>query len=265
MSFQPVVPLGGYAGWTFLTRTLEAQSAAFSAAPLNERDTAYFRQNISTISSAADLVEDFQLLRVALGAFGLQEDQPNRAFIRTILDEGTSDNAALANRLADKRYRAFSEAFGFGESTPPKTQQAGFADRILARFERQEFERAVGEQDDSMRLALNLQRELPELAARGLTADTNWLSILGSPPLREVFETALGLPEGFGLIDLDQQVEQIRSRARVVLGTDDVATLARADQTDGVLRNFFGRAQIEGLTGAATPAAIALTLLQEIA
>ncbi|MBF9035243.1 DUF1217 domain-containing protein [Rhodobacterales bacterium HKCCE2091] len=262
MTFQPIVPMTGYARWAFLERTLDDQTEAFSRSPVNARDMEYFRENIGLVVSAEELVSDYRLLRVALSAYGLQDDLPNRAFIRTVLSDGTTDDDALSNRLADKRYRAFSEAFGFGEVAIPKTQDSGFADRILARFERQEFERAVGEQSEEMRLGLTLQRELPEIAARDISNNAAWLSVMGNPPLREVFETALGLPEAFGLLDIDRQLETFQAKARQYLGTDDITEIASDEGTEKVLRNYFARAQINTLSQVATPASIALTLLQ---
>ncbi|MEM9317768.1 MAG: DUF1217 domain-containing protein [Pseudomonadota bacterium] len=265
MSFQPVVPLSGMAGWAFLSKTLDAQTEAYSRAPINARDMEYFRENIGQVFTAEELVSDYRLLRVALGAYGLQEDLPNRAFVRTILADGTTDPEALSNRLADKRYSAFSEAFGFGEVALPKTLETGFADTILARFERQEFERAVGEQNNDMRLALNLQRELPEILSEGLENDNAWLTVMGNPPLRSAFETALGLPESFGLIDIDQQLETLKDRARSILGTDNLSEIATDDGIENVIQNYLGRAQIASVTNIASPAAIAVTLLAPIA
>ena len=74
MSFQPVIPLGGYAGWTFLQRTREAQQQAFETSPQLARDVTYFEEKIGGITSAGDLVDDRRLLRVALGAFGLDDE-----------------------------------------------------------------------------------------------------------------------------------------------------------------------------------------------
>ena len=68
MSFQPVIPAGGYAGWTFLNRTREVQQSAFEASPQISRDVAAFEERIGSITSAEELVGDRQLLRVALGA-----------------------------------------------------------------------------------------------------------------------------------------------------------------------------------------------------
>ena len=39
-----------------------------------KRDTEYFQEKISSITSAEELVSDRRLLTVALGAFGLQDD-----------------------------------------------------------------------------------------------------------------------------------------------------------------------------------------------
>ena len=67
------------------------------------------------MTSAADLVADRRLLKVALGAFGLEGEIDKKAFVRKILEEGTADPASLANRLTDKSYYKLAEAFGFGD------------------------------------------------------------------------------------------------------------------------------------------------------
>jgi hypothetical protein len=262
MSFQPLLPLGGYAGWRFLSSSLESQVARFAKDPVQARDMTYFRENIGQVTTAEELVSDFRLLRVALSAFGLQDDLPNRAFIRTALAEGVTDDGALANRLADKRYRAFSEAFGFGGPQPPKTQLPGFAERILARFERQTFEQAVGAQNEDMRLALTAQREVSELAGRGLTDTTAWLSVLGNPPLRKVFETAFGLPASIGTLDLDQQLKAFRNGADRLFGSSEFAQFADPDRLEGVIRAFTFRAEAAAGPSPLTPGYAALTLLQ---
>lgn len=262
MSFQPLLPLGGYAGWRFLSSSLDAQVARHAKDPAQARDIAYFRDTIATVTTAADLVSDFRLLRVALGAFGLQDDLPNRAFIRKVLEEPVSDDGALVNRLADKRYRAFSEAFGFDGPLPPRTALPSFAGSILARHERQSFELAVGEQSEDMRLALTAQRELPELAARGLSDTTGWLSVLGNAPLRKVFETAFGLPAAVGTLDLDRQVKAFRQGAERVLGTPDFAAFSDPDHVEGLIRSFTFRAEAAAGPSPLTPGYAALTLLR---
>ncbi|WJY22713.1 DUF1217 domain-containing protein [Fontisubflavum oceani] len=262
MTYQPVIPSSGYSGWTFLNRTMAEQSAAFSQSPALERDMEYFREKIGQVKTADELVKDYRLLRVALGAFGLQEDIQNKAFIKRVLEDGVVADGALANRLTDKRYRAFSEAFGFGTTLPPKTGYPGFANKILSGFERQEFEIAVGDQDADMRLALTAARELPQIAARGLSNDAAWLTVLGNPPLRRVFETAFSLPASIGGISLDQQLTTFRDRADQVLGSADLSQFSDPIVTENLVQTFLSRALIANIGGVSTSASIALTLLQ---
>lgn len=262
MTGAPVLPLGGYAGWRFLSATLPDQMSRLAASPLQARDMAYFRNRIATVTSAEAMVSDPRLLRVALGAYGLQDDLPNRAFLRKVLEEGTIAPDALANKLADKRYRSFSEAFGFGSPLPPRTQLPGFADRLLARFERQEFERAVGAANPDLRLALTAQRELPELAGRRLTDTTAWLTVLGTPPLRALFETAFGLPKAVGTLDLDLQLRAFRGGAERVLGTSDFTTFSDPGQVEALIRRFTLRSEAAAGPSPLTPGFAALVLLR---
>lgn len=264
MSFQPILPLTGYAGWRFLSGSLAAQQDRFGSDPVRARDMAYFREKIGQVTEAGALVSDFRLLRVALEAFGLQEDLPNRAFLRTVLAQPVEDPGALVNRLADKRYRAFAEAFGLGGPLPPRTTLPGFADRILARYERQGFEIAVGTQSEEMRLALGAARELPELAARGLSDTTAWLSVLGNPPLRRVFETAFGLPKSIGTLDLDLQVRAFRAGAERLTGESALAQFTDPDRVEAVIRSFTLRTEAAAGPSPLTPGFAALTLLRGI-
>lgn len=261
MSFQPVVPLSGIAGWSFLQRTYDSQFAAFNASPQLQRDTDYFRENISNVLTAEDLVSDRRLLSVALGAYGLADDIDNRAFVQRILEDGTEARDALANRLADERYKSFSDALGFGPNQIPQTILPGFAERVIGLYETQQFEQAVGAQDETMRIALFAQRELADLAQSGKSMDAQWFSIMGLPPLRSMMETALGLPASFGQIDIDKQLEVFRDKARQKLGTDNIAELVQPENLDRLTTTYLARSQINSFGLNTSSASIALSLL----
>ncbi len=262
MSVAPVLPAGGYLGWRFLGRTLAVQRTAFAAAPGRQRDEAYFRAKIGTIDTAEELVSDRRLLAVALGAFGLDADINARAFLRKVLESRTLDPTSLAGRLADKRYGEMAAAFGFGDYAVPRSKLSDFPDRILGAWRERQFEVAVGEQDRAMRLALGGRRELAALAARDVTDKTKWFTIMGNPPLREVFETAFGLPRGFAALDLDQQLASLRSHARRAFGDDRVAQFADPARMESLMRRFLIRAEIAQSGLSAAPAQAALTLLE---
>lgn len=263
MSFQPTIPIGGLAGWRFLERTMAAQRATFDKGPQLTRDIEYFKARIGQITSAEELVKDRRLLKVALGAFGLDEEIDKRFFVRKALAEGTDDERAFANRLTVPAYRKLAEAFGFGNAGGPNVAKEGFAEAIAAQYRERQFEVAVGRVDDSMRLALNFRREIGELAAAASDETKGWFALLGSRPLRAVIETALGLPREFAKLDIDRQRDVLRARTRAMFGEGSLAVFRDPAKVEKLITRFLARAQVtEGQTQSVTSPA--LTLLQNM-
>ena len=259
MSFQPVLPTGGYAGWLFLERTLESQKSTFVRTGEVSRDLAYFRENIGTADTAEKLVNDRRLLKVALGAFGLDDDLNSRAFILKVLEEGTLDKEAFANRLADKRYGELARVFGYGD-LGAQTAISGFADRIARRYEDRQFERAVGTVDEDMRLALYFETAIEDILKANKTEDAQWFALMGTPPARAVLESALGLPKSLATLDIDQQLDAFKDRASRVFGSDSLADLTDPTLRDKAIRLYLVRQ--EAAAFATSAGSIALTLLQ---
>lgn len=261
MTYQPIVPAGGNLGWIFLNRTREAQQDAFDNSALVRRDTEYFREKISQVQSADDLVSDRQLLSVALAAFGLSDDINNKFFVKKVLEEGTLADEAFANRLTDKRYFNMAKAFSF-DISPPNTVLSSFADNIVQQYKAREFEVAVGNTDEDLRLALGVDRELSEIADRDLSETSTWLSVMGSPPLRRVFETALGLPAQFAAIDIDRQVEVFQEKSQRAFGTSNPSDFVDPDLQDDLVRNFLFRSELDAAASATARGSVALSLLR---
>ncbi|HGG06583.1 MAG TPA: DUF1217 domain-containing protein [Aliiroseovarius sp.] len=264
MNFQPVIPFGGMAGWAFLQRTQESQQAAFAASPVVQRDTEYFAENIGKIDTAEELVSDFRLLKVALGAFGLDDDIGNKFFIQKILEDGSIDPDALANKMSDKRYLEFTKAFGFGDFSTPNTKLSDFANTTLEAYRTRQFEVAVGDRDSDLRLSLGLERDLGTVVDLTTTDDGRWFTIMGNPPLRKIFETALGLPASFGTLDLDLQLTGFRDKAKAVFGNGEISQFEDPEKLEELNRLFLVRAQLNTGSAGMSSGAIALTLLQNI-
>ena len=264
MSFQPIIPLSGLAGWNFLNRTMETQRTAFESDPTVKRDVDYFREKIGDVTSAKDLVADRRLLGVALGAFGLDDDIDNKYFIQKVLEDGTDDPEALGNKLADKSYLAFSKAFGFGDNAIPLSQAEGFADTIADQYHAEQFEIAVGNQDADMRLVLNLETDLAEIAGQSTSENTKWFSIMGNPPLRQVFETALNMPTETAQLDLDRQLELFKERADQIFGSPDPAAFSSSEKREDLSETFLLKSQIAQGLSFQSSASIALTLLSNL-
>ncbi len=262
MNFQPVVPYGGVAGWAFLAETRDRQQQAFNGSTVIHRDTDYFREHIADAKTAADLVADRRLLSVALGAFGLDDDINNRFFIEKILDDGVLDDKALANRLSDPRYAAFSKAFGFGDFSIANTQLSDFPDEIVSAFHDRQFEISVGNQNSDLRLAMGVERDLGDIISQETTNDGFWFSVMGNRPLRRVFESALGLPASLAGIDLDQQVKIFREKSERIFGNGEVAQFSDPQKMEKLTRLFLVRSEFGAGALSFSPGANALVLLQ---
>jgi len=137
----------------------------------------------------------------------------------------------------------------------------GFADDMLSNFHARQFEEAVGQQDNSMRLALALQRDLAQLAGSDQSESGKWYRVLGTPSMRKVFETAFQLPSSFASLDLDRQVDILRSRTERAFGQNDIAQFADPTKMNKLVRQFFVGEQLSEI-GSVSSQSAALTLLQ---
>lgn len=262
MTFTPIVPLTGVAGFRLLEATEAGQRATFERQPEVARDVAYFTENIRSVQSAEDLVSDRRLLRVALGAFGLDEEIDKRAFMQKILAEGTQDDEAFANRFVDPRYSEIADAFGFGNLGGSRTDLPGFAQSITSAYTERQFEIAVGNQDESLRLALNFRREIREYAQSGDPSGTAWFSVMGDVPVRTVFEGAFGLDStSFGQLDIDRQRDELRSQNSKTFGSDSLDIFNDEEQVDAIIGRYLARSAAEAGPSAGTPGFTALSLL----
>lgn len=258
--FAPTIPTGGYTGWTFLQKTTARQQALLNKSPEIARDIEYFKENIGKVRTAEDLVNDRRLLSVALTAFGLEADVNSKAFIRKVLADGTQKGTALANRLADKRYFEFSQAFGFADGSGPNMRVPSFINRTIAAYQTRKWEASVGQADNNMRLSLNAQRELAGIAASSSSDNTKWLRVLGSPPLRSVFQGAFGLPSSFASVDLDTQMTTMRKRSQQIFGGSDLGQFKDPAQVEKLIRLFLVRS--DASASQTSSAAMALGLFQ---
>jgi len=258
----PSAPIGGIAGWRFMQRTQESQQAAFVASPALDREVTYFKENISKIESVEDLLNDFTLFKVALGAFGLEDNVADKFFFKKVLEEGTETDGAFALQLTDTHYRELSEAFGFGNAGGPRIGESDFAQKITEAYEVRQFEKAVGDADDSMRLALNLEREIGGYATGAFPETVGWFEVMANAPMREVFETAFGLPTSIGTLDIDRQRELFQDANKRVFGSMSLDVFQDPENVDKLLRNFFAQEQINSGPGPLTKGMSALTLME---
>lgn len=259
MTYNVQVGNGGYLGWKLLQRTMDTQQSAFAKSAELQRSRDYFTENISGISSAEDLVKDYKLLSVALRAFGLDDDMNNRFFIRKVLEADPQDEKSLVNRLPDKRYAKLNAAFALWNQSGETTDRLP-AEAITEMYTRRSFERNIGQQYQEIELALNAKRELAEIAGSDASNDTKWLKVIGSKPLRKVFEGAFGLGENFAKLPIDRQLSEFKARAERMTGSADLGQFADDDNIETLTKHYLLRTQIAA-TATSSRFSIALTLI----
>ena len=261
MSFQPSVPLSGVGGWALLKRTEEAQREAFGKGPALARDIEYFKENIAAADTAEKLVADSRLLKVALGAFGLEEEAFKKALIRKALEDGSTASDSLAVRLVDSKWKRFVGAFGYGDIIGAQVAVPGFAEKITEAYESRAFDAAVGDSDDTLRLALNFRREITRYANGAEPDGYTWFEVLGDKPVRAVLESAFGLPSDFGSLDIDRQRGDMRDKLSDLAGDSSLAVFNDPEVVEAALTRFLARSAAANGPNANTPGATALTLL----
>jgi hypothetical protein len=176
-------------------------------AKFNEREIAYFRENIGNVSSAEELLADERLYRFALTAFDLESQIDSRALVKKVLVEGVADPDSLANKLVDKKFRDFARAFAFAESGDRNVRNPNFAEEVIGKFRRVKLEGDAGEDNIGVRLAAYFDRKASNL--------TSWFSVLGDKALREVVFTALDLPNEMQRTNPDKLAEIFEDRLKL--------------------------------------------------
>lgn len=219
---------------------------------------------IETIEGPSDVVLNFDVQEATLDFFGVGRgnNTDNLGFLQRVLGSDLSNPQSVAALSPDRRLLAFAEAFAFNPGIAEQRYPDGFADFIIQQYQERQFEVAVGESDVNLRLALSLDRELTAIGSQAVSNDAKWFQILGSPPLREVFQTAFNLPPEFASVDIDRQLVDLKARASRVFGTDDVRQLSQAETLDEVRRRFLALSQINAQVTSPSAQSAALAILQ---
>ena len=259
MTFQPVLPLSGFAGWNFLQETYDKQLETYSASPQIQRDIDYFKEKFAQPISVEDFVTDPRLRRISLTAFGLNGEEWKTGYMRNILEQVQEPDSTVLQRLNNPQYTSFAEAL------EPANGQINLItseiDTIAARYAAESFELAVGQQDDTRRLSLNYQDGIGELVTEGSTDEAVLFKLLGSTPIRTVLETALGIPADISQLDVDRQAEFLDDRLKSQFGINSVQDLKSPEVVDQVLQRYQILAGINQNLSATSGAATALVLL----
>lgn len=237
----------------------ETQTQIFDRSPDIAQEVEYFSENITSVTSLDDLMSDRKLLKVALGAFNLADEIDKGAYVRKILEEGTTSNEAFAVRLNNSDYLKMAEMFSNEDGVISITTEQ--AASMVEDYKGLSYEAAVGEVDNSMRLALNFERAMSELANGGHSEAGGWFKAMGSTPLRTVLEGAFNLPTGFDQLDIDRQKDVLADNANRLFGGKSVEVFKDPEVIDAAIRRYLLTEQINAGPSASTPGYAAISIL----
>ena len=172
---------------TFLavTQNLARYQAMTAEEPTVTTATAYYKANIGSVKSAADLVGNYRLLSYALDAYGLGNQINSTALVKKVLEGGVTNPKSLANTLPNPAWKAFANAFDFTDSGSASPSSAASVKTTTGDYVEQQLESNEGQPDPGVQLALYFQRVAP-------TVTTSY-GILGNENLLEVVQTIFGL------------------------------------------------------------------------
>lgn len=260
MPIQPSLIGGSLSGYAFLKATQDRQQATFESSTDIQRSVDGMREKLSEPFTLDDLMGDRQLLQPVLESFGLGSEIDKGAFVRRIIAQGPDDPQGFARRLNNDDFIALASAFQ-SDSDGFIRLSASSIDDLVGNYQDQAFQSAVGEQEPDLRLALNFENEVGELASSSASDRSFWFKVIGNSPLMEVFTSAFILPTGFSNLDVDKQADYLQKRAEQKLGDDPRAALATQEGVDKTIKDFLLQRQIEDGPSALTPGASALSLL----
>lgn len=170
------------------------------------RDTKYYLANIGNVKSADDLLKNDRLFGYVMKAFGLSDMIYAKGLIKQVFQGGITSTSALANRLADPRYKALATAFNFAKYGNLTTTFSSTKDSVVTQYNRQTLEENAGQQSDGVRLALYFQRKASTV--------TSSYGILGDAALLKVVQTAFDITLS-STGNIDAEARQIDSKLKV--------------------------------------------------
>jgi hypothetical protein len=196
--------------------------ANVAAEPQVQRATAYFEQNIGSVTSASQLVNNPKLYNYVMTAFGLSDMTNAKALITKVLEGGTGSKSFAAS-LNDPRYTALVKAFNFQATGVATTSSSSTVSTTVANYNEQIIENNTAQENPGAQMALYFKRMAPTI--------TDVYSILANATLLKTVETAYNLPSSLSL-------ENLTSQAQTISENLDVSQLSNPTYLNKFLERF---------------------------
>ena len=187
------------------------------------RDVEYYKENITSVKSPEDLINDHRLYTFVMRAYGLEDLSYAKALMRKVLEEGIDDSDALANKLTDPRYTELATDFNFARFGETTTIFEKVKTGVIDKYYDQSLEIEAGDQNDGARLAMYFERKAESLESP--------YDILSDPALLKFVQTAFALPTQMSFADIEKQADMITERL-------DLVKLSDPEELDKLVTRF---------------------------
>lgn len=236
--FTPLLPGSSLSSWIYLQQSKADQLALMSEDATLARENAQFVEKIAGMTSVEDLMNDYQALKVALGAHGLQDDIQNRFFVQQVIEQGTQSDDSFANRLSDTRYAALAQTFeslgltGAGDLRDALPEvPVELADAVTDRY---------GDSPLYLGLASRLSGNLTLGLLGADTQDKAWTRAVDDPALNPIFAEVLGTSGALGGLNDADQAAIFSQATDYVYGNSSLSTLIDPDNAFAVADTYLG-------------------------
>jgi hypothetical protein len=168
--------------------------------PTVAQATKYYKANIGSVTSAAQLVNNPRLFNYVMNAFGLSNMTYAKALMQKAMEQGTLNSKALANTLNNPDVLALVSTFNFASYGTKTTMQTAVTAGVVNKYVMQTLETNQGNTNPGVELALYFQQHASSI--------TNGYSILADKNLLTVVQTTLGISSYTSAENIDTQAAQ---------------------------------------------------------
>lgn len=215
---------------TVLNRDMDRYRAIMSEDPAIKRETDYIRENIGKKATIDEVADDYRLWQSITTAFGLEDQAYAKAMLKKVIREGTTDQQAMANQMVDPRYKEMASFFEYEKVGMLNAQSPDWVDKLVTRFEDSMFERALGEGNENLRLAMYFERKIKDV--------NSMYQVLGDKAMYQVALKMAGLPKEYAQVDIDKQAEYFKEKI-------PLKDLKNPEKLEKLMRTFLARADAE--------------------
>jgi hypothetical protein len=173
--------------------------------PTVQRLAAYATANLPKVTSVQDLMGNYRLLSVVLGAFGLSGAVNQTGLVKQLLSQDPTAKGSLAQRMLDPRFTKLATALSSLKSDGGAVlRDPTSVASIVKAYVQDAWQTSVGNDNMSVRQALYFQKNIGSV--------TSLYGILGDNTLAAVVRGALGLPDQFSALDPKQQIQVLQQK-----------------------------------------------------